>query len=66
MINIDVDVLHAFEDMVRDGEGSFDELADHAFRDFLKKHRQPITLHDALRQSTQSMPANDQEQRKLR
>jgi hypothetical protein len=36
VMKIDADVLRAIEDMVRDGEGSFDELAGRALRDFMK------------------------------
>jgi hypothetical protein len=35
------------------------ELADEAFGDLLKKHRRPVTLKEALKQSAQQMPAND-------
>jgi len=35
----------------RDQMKDFQELADEAFRDFLKKHGRPIDLKDALRRS---------------
>jgi hypothetical protein len=35
----------------RDQMKDFQELADEAFRDLLKKHGQPIDLKDALRRS---------------
>jgi hypothetical protein len=35
------------------------DLADEAFRDFLKKHGRPITLRDALLESVRLHPAND-------
>jgi hypothetical protein len=38
----------------------FQELADEAFRDLLKKHGRPTGLKEALRQSTRGIPANDQ------
>ena len=38
----------------------FQELADEAFRDLLKKHGRPTGLKEALRQSTRAIPANDQ------
>ncbi len=38
---------------------SLQELADEAFADLLKKHRRPVTLKQALKQSAQQMPAND-------
>ena len=38
---------------------SFQQLADEAFRDLLKKYRRPVTLRDALRESVRMHPAND-------
>jgi hypothetical protein len=38
----------------------FQELADEAFADLLKKHHRPVALKDALRQSLRREPANDQ------
>jgi hypothetical protein len=38
---------------------SLQELADEAFGDLLKKHRRPVTLKDALRQSERLHPADD-------
>ncbi len=35
----------------RDQMKDFQELADEAFRDLLKKHGQPVDLKDALRRS---------------
>jgi hypothetical protein len=35
------------------------ELADEAFRDLLRKHRRPVSLKEALRESTRRHPAND-------
>jgi hypothetical protein len=37
----------------------FQELAEEAFHDLLKKHHRPITLKEALRQSMRLCPAND-------
>jgi hypothetical protein len=39
---------------------SFQELANEAFRDLRRKHRQPATLLDALRESVRMQPANEQ------
>jgi hypothetical protein len=38
---------------------TFQELADEAFRDLLKKHGRPTDLKSALRQSARNSPAND-------
>jgi hypothetical protein len=37
----------------------FQELADEAFADLLKKHQRPVTLKEALRESARRAPAND-------
>jgi hypothetical protein len=37
----------------------FQELADEAFTDLLKKHGRPTTLKAALKASTRRAPAND-------
>lgn len=38
---------------------TFQELADEAFRDLLRKHGRPTDLNDALRQSVRRVAAND-------
>jgi hypothetical protein len=38
---------------------SLQELADEAFTDLLKKHRRPVTLKQALKESLRRQPAND-------
>ena len=59
LIEIEPDILQALEWLARDRMQDFQELADEAFRDVLKKHRRPVTLKEALRQSTRT-PANDE------
>ena len=44
----------------RDSMKSFQELADEAFRDLLKKHGRPTNLKEMLRQSARLHPANDE------
>jgi non-homologous end joining protein Ku len=41
----------ALDQLARDRMMSFQELADEAFRDLLKKHGRPTDLKDALRRS---------------
>jgi hypothetical protein len=41
----------------RDSVATFQELADEAFRDLLVKHRRPVTLREALKQSARSPEA---------
>ena len=43
----------------RDSVRTFQELADEAFADLLRKHQRPTTLKDALRESTRRIGAND-------
>jgi len=55
---------HALDLYARDSMKTFQELADEAFTDLLKKHQRPTDLKDALRQSTQRIGANDNPGRK--
>jgi hypothetical protein len=59
LIAFEPDMLRALELLARDRMQDFQELADEAFRDVLKKHRRPVTLKEALKQSAR-IPANDQ------
>jgi hypothetical protein len=47
----------------RDSMKSFQELADEAFADLLKKHKRPTALRDALRESARAISANDNPRR---
>jgi non-homologous end joining protein Ku len=51
LIAFDDDTLHKLKQLARDRMGTFQELADEAFADLLKKHGIPIDLKDALRKS---------------
>jgi hypothetical protein len=42
----------------------FQDLADEAFADLLKKYHRPVALKDALKQSVRGIPANDPGSRK--
>jgi len=59
LIAFEPDMLRALELLARDRMQDFQELADEAFRGLLKKHRRPVTLKEALKQSTRT-PANDE------
>lgn len=50
-IVLDGVVMQAVELLGLDLGKDFGELGDEAFRDLLKKHRRPVGLRDALRQS---------------
>jgi hypothetical protein len=43
----------------RDSMRTFQELADEAFADLLRKHERPTDLKDALRRSARAIGAND-------
>lgn len=56
---IDKQLLQALSALSRDSGAELDDLYDEALRDLIKKKGQPITLHDALRQSAKMIAAND-------
>ncbi|MDF2766094.1 MAG: hypothetical protein K0S81_3088 [Rhodospirillales bacterium] len=51
LVGFDPDVLQALTLLARDRMQSFQELADEAFADLLKKHGRPTSLQQALRAS---------------
>jgi hypothetical protein len=52
LIAFDDDTFAKLKQPVRDRMATFQELADEAFADLLRKHGIPIDLKDALRKST--------------
>jgi len=48
----------------RDSMKTFQEVAQEAFADFLRKHDRPVDLKDALRRSARSIGANDNPKRR--
>jgi hypothetical protein len=59
LIAFDRENWQAVHQLSLDSLKSVQELADEAFADLLKKHRRPVTLKDALRESVRLLPAND-------
>jgi hypothetical protein len=58
LVAFDEDTLSKLNELGRDRMATFQELADEAFADLLKKHNVPIDLKDALRKSAKaSRPA---------
>ena len=51
LIAFDDDTLYKLTQLARDRMGTFQELADEAFADLLRKHGIPVDLKDALRKS---------------
>ena len=52
-VQFDADSWEAIEAMMRDSGKSFQQIADEAFADLLKKHKQPVGLMAALEQSVE-------------
>lgn len=50
-VNIDDETWVALDLLARDRMATFQELADEAFADLLKKHGRPVDLKAALRRS---------------
>jgi hypothetical protein len=50
-VQFDDEILHALNMLARDRMMDFQELADEAFNDLLKKHGRPTDLKTALRES---------------
>jgi hypothetical protein len=52
-VQFDLETWHALDMLARDRMMTFQELADEAFADLLRKHGQPVDLKDALKRSLQ-------------
>jgi hypothetical protein len=52
-IQFDSDTFLALQQLASDRMATFQELADEAFADLLKKHNRPVGLAEALKQSAQ-------------
>jgi hypothetical protein len=50
-VQFDDDTWTALDTVMRDKDKSFQDLADEAFSDLLKKYRQPVGLKAALKES---------------
>lgn len=51
LIEFDDDTFAKLKQLARDRMGTFQELADEAFADLMRKHGIPIDLRDALKKS---------------
>ena len=54
LIAFDAETWDGLDQMRREGMRTWQELADEAFRDLLRKHGRPIDLKDALRKSARA------------
>ena len=50
-VQLDDETWHALDLLAREQMKDFQELADEAFRDLLRKHGRPLDLREALRRS---------------
>lgn len=57
LIAFDEETYRAVDLLARDSMSTFQELADEAFRDLLKKHNRPTDLRAALRESAAQGPS---------
>jgi hypothetical protein len=65
LIEFDPETWQGIDLLARDSMTTWQELADEAFRDLLKKHGRPTDLRDALRQSARSRePKNDNKKKR--
>lgn len=59
LIAFDDDTFDKLTQLARDRMATFQELADEAFADLLKKHGIPVDLRDALRKSARTPVKNN-------
>ena len=57
LIEFDAETLQALRMLATDRMATFQELADEAFADLLKKHNRPVSLREALSASAGDLPS---------
>jgi hypothetical protein len=63
-VQFDRETWQALDLLGKDSMRDFQELADEAFADLLKKHHRPVGLKTSLRESLQREPVNDNERKR--
>jgi len=58
LVEFDDETWAALDVLARDRLASFQELADEAFRDLLRKHHRPVGLRAALKESAKAGAAS--------
>ena len=66
LVQFDAETWQALDVLARDSMKTFQELADEAFRDLLRKYGRPTDLKAALRQSARSSTAGAASPRRRR
>jgi hypothetical protein len=64
-VQFDDETWNALDLLARDRMMDFQELADEAFADLLRKHERPVGLKAALKQSVRNTAANANQQGKV-
>jgi hypothetical protein len=59
LIEFTPEIWLALDLLAKDLGTSVQGLADEAFTDLLRKYRRPLSLKEALKESTRRLPAND-------
>lgn len=57
-VQFDEETWHTVDLLAKDRMMTFQELADEAFRDLLRKHGRPLDLKEALRRSARGQEAS--------
>jgi hypothetical protein len=65
-LQFDAETLATLEALASDAMMDFQELADEAFRDLLRKHGRPVDLKDALKKSVVGSSAKPSKPAKAR
>ena len=58
-VQFDEETWAAIEAVAGESSRSFQDVADEAFADFLKKHKQPVGLKEALKESVAEKPRKE-------
>jgi activator of HSP90 ATPase len=65
-VAFDIETWQALDVLARERMMTFQEVADEAFRDLLKKHGRPLDVRDALKKSARAAKAEQAESEKQR
>jgi hypothetical protein len=63
-VQFDDETWEAIEATIRDSGSSFQELAEEAFADLLKKRKRPVGLMESLKESVRTPPSQAKRKRR--